>query len=102
MEQKANVTKMQTAMGSFLMEQYKKKKAMENKQAAGLGAVARAITDFCKENFVGDIQVALYDAPKLFDQNESAESVQTWKKEDPLNVEDIVIKSENLAESPLN
>jgi len=55
MQANAQAEQMQAAMGSFLMEQFKKKKAHENKQAQGLGTVARNITDFVKDYFVSEV-----------------------------------------------
>jgi len=88
-------------MGTFLMEQYKKKKAMESKQMQGLSKIGRLLTDKVKENFVSEIQVILYDKPILFDASGSSEAQDVWKKQDPVNIEDIVVKSENLTESPI-
>jgi len=88
-------------MGTFLMEQYKKKKAMESKQMQGLSKIGRILTDKVKDNFVSEIQVILYDKPILFDQSGSKVAQEVWNKYDPINIEDIVVKSDNMTESPI-
>lgn len=55
MQQKVEQERIQKAMGTFLMEQYKRKKAMETKQMQGLGKIGRLLTDKVKENFVSEI-----------------------------------------------
>lgn len=68
MDKKIEAQRIQKAMGTFLMEQYKKKKAMESKQMQGLSKIGRLLTDKVKDNFVSEIQVILYDKPILFDE----------------------------------
>jgi len=46
--------------------------------------------------------LVLNETPKLFDKKGTDDAVKVWNKDDTLSVEDIVIKSENLKESPLN
>jgi len=55
MQDKIETQRIQKAMGTFLMEQYKRKKANESKQMQGLSKIARLITDSVKENFVSEI-----------------------------------------------
>jgi len=54
-----------------------------------------------KENFISEIQVILYDKPVLFDEEGSTEAAEVWKKHDPVDIEEIVLKSDNLDESPI-
>lgn len=101
MQDKIETQRIQKAMGTFLMEQYKRKKANESKQMQGLSKIARLITDSVKENFVSEIQVILSDKPILFDANGCGDAAEVWKKQEPVNIEDIVVKSDNLQESPI-